>query len=123
MVNNSILLRRLSGTVAVASINTGSNFFASSITFTASGDHLPGNGYLFIEGSFATANVLNLRLDDGGASANVFLINKEAQTTLCSANTLYHFEANVDQNFAYNFRTSTVSGTVNLFNVYFVPWG
>ena len=80
MVNNSVLLRQLTGTVGTMSVDGASNFFASSITFTASGDHIDSNGYLAVAFVSATANILSANLDDGGASVKAQLINIEEYT-------------------------------------------
>jgi len=118
-----ILLRALASGVGTASVDAASNFFASSITFTGANDIGVGaNGYLWVEFMSATANILSVHMDDGSQSVKGQLINKEAATGYCSAATMYHFDVNIDQRMAYNFRLST-EGTVTICNVYYVPFG
>ena len=121
MVNNSILLRTLTASIGTFSVDGASNFFASSITFTASGDHLDANGFLKVAFVSATANVLSAVLDDGSASVKVALVHDEAATSYASANVLFTYVIPVDAQLSYNFRLST-EGTINVCDVYFVPW-
>lgn len=120
---NPTIVKQLTASVgAAASVSTGSNFFATGITFTsATNDIFAGlAGYLWIQYASATTAGLNVVIDDGSASVEQSLVQINTATIAVVASTMYDYTVPVNQKYKYNF-SPTVGGTVNLIDVYFVP--